>query len=288
MTPDPPSLAGFYENIWGLKTVTSDNDAIYLRGTGSEHHILAIYRGSPRRLHHISFALPDRNAVDEAADQLAQAGMRAIEGPARINEPGGGYGFRILDPERRCLEFSSDVTPLEPLRVDTEYVSPTKISHVVLNSQEVEKIVEFFTNLLGFRISDRTADLMVFLRCNSDHHSIALSRAPHVSLNHIAFEVTTKGDILRGIEKLNRYSFPVVWGPGRHGPGNNVFAYFQDPSGQIIEYTSEVFQIEDENSYKPKVWLPGSNVELSSSTTVLPSAEARSAMLGEPDPGLFA
>jgi hypothetical protein len=126
---------------------------------------------------------------------------------------------------------------------------------------------------------------MKFYRCNSDHHSVAICPAPHASLNHIAFEVPAVTDVLRGIEHLSP-AVPLVWGPNRHGPGDNVFAYFLAPNQQVIEYTAEVQQIDQAAPPAPRMWLPAESRvadEWADESTLRPTPEARAAMLGEPE-----
>jgi catechol 2,3-dioxygenase len=119
-----------------------------------------------------------------------------------------------------------------------------KITHVVLNSENVAVAQRFFEQALGFRLSDRTR-IMAFMRCSSDHHSIALAGAEENSLNHIAFLMPDLDSVMRGGGRMNDADYPIEWGVGRHGPGNNAFAYFVGPFGFVIEYTAEVQQVDD-------------------------------------------
>jgi hypothetical protein len=125
---------------------------------------------------------------------------------------------------------------------------------------------------------------MVFIRCNTDHHSIAFNRAEHPSLNHIAFEMPSLDDQMRGIGRLKSHEVPIAWGIGRHGPGNNVFSYFRDPNDFVIEYTSEVEQI-DEATHEPQVWKRVPHLMDRWGTAGPPSPEIRKSMAGQPDPG---
>ena len=136
-----------------------------------------------------------------------------------------------------------------------EHDRPFKLSHVVLNSDKVEDQTEFYRDVLGFRVSDRT-DRMNFIRCSPDHHSIAFAHNKGPSLNHAAFEVPDFDALMCGSGRMKQKGFPVQWGVGRHGPGNNVFGYFFEPNGMVIEYTAEVEQV-DEATYKtgtPEDW----------------------------------
>jgi len=101
--------------------------------------------------------------------------------------------------------------------------------------------------MLGFKVSDRT-HMMEFIRCCADHHSIAMARGNGPSLNHMAYEVASMDGLMRGAGRLRKSGFNVEWGVGRHGPGDNVFSYFVEPNGFVVEYTTEIEQI-DEATY---------------------------------------
>ena len=80
---------------------------------------------------------------------------------------------------------------------------------------------------------------MSFLRSDSNHHRLAL-KAGGSGLDHVAYTVSGWSDIADGLLRLGENGVQRVWGPGRHGPGNNLFAYFADPDGNVVEYTAEV------------------------------------------------
>jgi catechol 2,3-dioxygenase-like lactoylglutathione lyase family enzyme len=72
-----------------------------------------------------------------------------------------------------------------------------------------------------------------------------LARTNQPTLNHVAFEMPDVDSVMRGMGRMKDNGYPIEWGPGRHGPGNNVFAYFCGPDEVPIEYTSEVLQVDD-------------------------------------------
>ena len=123
---------------------------------------------------------------------------------------------------------------------------------------------------------------MVFLRCNSDHHSIAFNRAEWASLNHVAYEVPSLDAFMSSIGRLKRAGHDVGWGPGRHGPGNNAFGYFVDPAGTVPEVTAEVQQV-DEATWVPRTWPRTPELSDRWGTAGPPSAEMRQFMAGSPD-----
>jgi catechol 2,3-dioxygenase len=198
-----------------------------------------------------------REAVDLAHERVVAEG-RATDGPPRrLSSPGGGYGFGFVDPEGRSFALVHGMAhhgnrgPV-PDR-------PTKLAHVNLNSRENDAAFEFMTEVLGFKLSDQTR-MFRFLRCGSDHHSVVLGFASNAFLNHIAFEMPDLESVMRGIGRMRDHGYPIEWGPGRHGPGNNVFAYFCGPGELPLEYTAEVEQVDEDHRLRPPEewrWPPG-------------------------------
>ena len=285
--PAPEVIAGFYERIWGLQQVDIVGPSVYLRGTGPEHHIMAIHPGNQTTVRGWGLGLADRAAVDAAAEELeARPDTHIIAGPGPLDSPGGGYGLRIVDPDGREIELSAEVAQAgEPAASpDGPPIRPTKVSHVVLNSPNAEDYLRLLVEVLGFRVADET-EHMVFCKCNLDHHSVAIARAPHASLNHVAFEVPTVTDVLAGIEHMRAHGFETVWGPGRHPQGMNAFGYFLAPNRQVVEYTAEVEQIPDDR-LAPRFWVPADYEvydDWADVSSLRPTPETRTLMRGVPE-----
>jgi catechol 2,3-dioxygenase-like lactoylglutathione lyase family enzyme len=241
--------AGFYSHVWGLEPVVSENDTIHLRANGGEHHIVTLRERPTSGMLGVHFAANDKAAVNELHAKATAFGAAVLGAPADLpRSAGGGYGFGFRTPEGHVLNISSDVAQ-HPNAVN-DRSKPTKLSHVVLNSARIEEQTKFFTDLLGFRLSDST-DMMDFIRCCADHHSVAFARGSGPSLNHMAYEVSNIDGLMRGAGRVRSNGFNIEWGVGRHGPGDNVFTYFVEPNGFVVEYTAEVEQV-DEATYVAK------------------------------------
>ncbi len=242
---DVAETAKFFTETWGLRTVAEEDGVHYLRGTGPIHHIVALHPRARPELVRINLEAANREAVDALCARVRETGINAIEGPAPIARPGGGYGFAFRDPEGRNIGIVTGINDHGDIADDPD--RPRKISHVVLTSGEADRTVDFFTGVLGFKIADRTR-MLNFLRCNNDHHSIAFANGDDSALHHIAFEMPDLDSVMRGASRMREAGWQIDWGVGRHGPGNNVFSYFVGPNDMLIEYTAEVMQIDD--SYK--------------------------------------
>ena len=120
---------------------------------------------------------------------------------------------------------------------------PRKIAHVNINSADAKACTRFYSEALGFRVIDETVQLL-FMHCdNTDHNSLVISKESRNTVNHVAFEMSDLDSIMRGAGRLKDNGYPLEWGIGRHGAGNNVFAYFAGPEEFPIELTGDVMQI---------------------------------------------
>jgi len=120
-----------------------------------------------------------------------------------------------------------------------------KLGHVVLNVTDIERSVRFYTEVLGLAISDRYPDSMVpggmvFMRCNADHHGVALvggaRKSDPSSLNHFAFEVATLDEVFRARAWLRKHGVPIV---------------FQDPDGNNLEVYWGIDQVGTNGYVRP-------------------------------------
>jgi catechol 2,3-dioxygenase-like lactoylglutathione lyase family enzyme len=163
---------------------------------------------------------------------------------------------------------------------------------VVLNSTDPDATARWYSDTLGFRLSDTLAGpemgtVMNFMRCNPRHHSVAFARGPHVSLHHVSFELRGIDEFMRGAGRVLRSGTRMVWGPGRHLAGANTFAYFLDPSSNTIEYTTELAEL-DEDTWHPHVYDMHDEAVQDQWGTANPMNElVASESFNDPDRGLF-
>ena len=132
-------------------------------------------------------------------------------------------------------------------------VRPRKLGHVVLGSTDEEATRGFFTDGLGFKVSDRVPGLAAFMRCSTDHHNVLVNSAPVSFLHHTAWQVDDVDEVGRGASAmLQEHPERHVWGLGRHHVGSNFFWYLKDPAGNFSEYYSDLDEIIDDQLWKPE------------------------------------
>ena len=239
----------FYRDVWNLRPVQADKHSAYLRGTCEAHHIFSVHEArTVPAIRRVVLDVKSRPGIDELHQKLCDR-VTMIEKPGAIPKPLGGYGFGFKDIEGRNFVLVCDGAQNDKPMSHTPDL-PTKISHINLNSLKYDETTSFFTELLGLRVIDESGRARFFHADSSDHFSIAVVKSDNATLNHIAFELVDLDSVMRGAGRMRDNGYPIEWGVGRHGPGNNVFAYFAGPDEIPIEYTSEVLQIDD--SYVPR------------------------------------
>lgn len=120
----------------------------------------------------------------------------------------------------------------------------TKIGHVVLQVKDLDRAVAFYTQILGFKVSDvyppsMVPGGMVFLRCSADHHGVGLvgggaAESQHIELNHMAFEVASLDEVIRARAHLGANNVPIDF-EGRRRAGCQIAVEFRDPDGHRLE-----------------------------------------------------
>ena len=235
----------FYRDTWGLKEVAERDGMIYFATEGhDEPYVVRLRRTDERRVDVIALAADSRSDVEALFGQVREGGCRIIFEPRPLDSLGGGYGFRFFSPDGLTFEISSDVARGAARPLQRWEAIPVKISHVVLHSPDHKAAAQFFIDVLGFKLSDWLGDFMGFLRCNEWHHRIAILPGPPC-LNHVAYDVLSVDDMMRGIARLKAREVEILWGPGRHTAGNNTFSYFATPNGFAVEYTAELERVDD-------------------------------------------
>lgn len=291
--PNFDAQRDFYTNLWGLTEVAADTGISYLAAEGSsESHVVRIRKSEGKGLETLALGAADRPSVDQLAEQLGAAGVSIVSEPAELSGPFGGYGVRFFDPDGRVIEVSTEVQVRTARDVEAGESIPVKLSHCVVNSPNPVATAEWYENHLGFDESDRLVApemgvLMVFLRCNDSHHSVAIAGGPHASLHHLSFELRGVDEYMRGTGRVLRAGGDLVWGPGRHKAGDNTFSYFLDPSGNTMEYTTELERV-DESTWQPQehdVTQPTTQDQWGTAAPMGPDIASKS--FNEPDACLF-
>jgi len=254
---DPDKALRFFTQMWNLSHVAERDGAHYLRGTCAFHHILSIRHEAQPALVRMALDAANRETVDALHRQVRAHGLATVDPPGPLRQPHGDYGFGFKDPEGRNIAIVCGVADHADAADQTD--RPRKLSHVNVNAGDCDATFACYRDALGFTLTDTTQRLR-FLACNGDHHSMVLGFTGGPTLNHIAFEMPDLESVMRGAGRMRDDGRAIEWGPGRHGPGNNVFCYFLGPEDMPVELTAEMQQVDSAHRAKtPKewTWAPG-------------------------------
>lgn len=237
LSPEPLRLAHFYSTTYDM-TLESVADGYLCRALGRQ---VAASAGRANQLNYAHFAFHTNAAWDAFALRAKGFAQSAL---VPGFEPGEALSFS--DPDGNQMVFTTPVGDDLPA---SSQVPPATLQHFALRTAQIDTMLTFYTEQLGFVLSDAVRDAegalrACFLRSDSLHHALALFFAPAPCFDHQSFEAPDWGSMKTWGDHMASQQAPIVWGIGRHGPGNDVFFMVRDPDGNLAEISSEIEQCE--------------------------------------------
>lgn len=257
--PDLEVAEGFLQDF-GLETGEKDGSLV-AQCPGRNQEQVRLVQAPAKRLHHVSFTLSP-GTLDSVREALDRAGTPVIEPPPGATED----GLWIRDPDGTPVQLLDEApAPARPAdevlfnvggsrqRIGvaqwtraTEDVLPRRLGHTLLFTAQPQQMTEFYTQVLGLRVSDRITGLVTFLNAGpGDHHIFGFIASTHRGFHHASFEVPSIDAIAIGADRMRGKGREPGWGLGRHTIGSNFFHYNPDPWGSWIEWFSDIDQIDD-------------------------------------------
>ncbi len=277
---DVAAQTRFYRQVLGFNLRATEvrsndediefEDARAFLSLGDEYHCLGLFtdtrpatsnvRGPLQRtrLHHIAFEVDTDAELAALAARLNESGIELALQP-RDGNPDIGDTLWFDDPDGNRIEIS--VTPDDSLTLPPASsegrrtrLHPHSLQHLAIRTTHMEIMVDFYTEALGFDISDWLLRECVWLRCNSDHHTLMLIEGKQ-DIDHIGYSIPAGPELLAWADYLSRQQAPILWGPGRHGAGNDLFLRFADAENVHIELSAELQQYYDRDVTTPaRLW----------------------------------
>lgn len=240
-SPNSERLARFYADIFSMSAIKTPQGWM-CRGP---NRCLLLSEGSPRTLLSAGYSVSEA-AVLEGLETRAGANRIQVEGMGnQLFEPGA---IALRDPDGNRMEYGIAASFAAAPSTD---VPPARLQHLVVGSSDAPRMVAFYTEVIGFRKSDEVFDdqggmRTCFLRSDHEHHSFAVFQTSTNALDHHCYELPDWNSIRDWGDRLAKHDVPVKWGPGRHGPGNNLFLFFHDPDGNWVELSTELEVVSDD------------------------------------------
>ena len=226
-SPKPEPLARFYAELLGDRLEPLSGGRWLLSGEGRR---LVVAPGEKGGVPYFALQLQDRAHLAAYRKQLRNA--EDFASPVLAEG-----AFAVADPDGRRVVFG---LPREERAANGQ---PGRLQHFVCATERLPEMLEFY-RALGMVESDLVLEAealaAVFLRSDPEHHSFAAFRAPQSRPDHHCYETTGWLDIRDWADRMASLRIPLWWGPGRHGPGNNLFFMVEDPDGHKVEFSAEL------------------------------------------------
>jgi Glyoxalase/Bleomycin resistance protein/Dioxygenase superfamily len=255
-----------FAHAFGFHTAQRGPDELHLRGTQAGAPCVVLRRGPRTRFTGVAFRACDEVDVRRLADKSG-APVRPL--PENV----GGLAVDLIDPSGMPLRVVAGMHELpelpdqqppvfnfgravqrtnaaqRPLRVPARV---QRLGHLVVQSTKYLEALNWYLDNLGMIVSDfqffpgqrERGPTMSFIRCDrgstpADHHTLAMALGPANRYLHSAYQVSDLDALAAGGEYLRERGYFRSWGIGRHNQGSQIFDYWRDPDGFMVEHFAD-------------------------------------------------
>lgn len=254
---DPDMLTDFYCNALGFQSSKLPDGTQLLQGPGRR---LVVGEGNPGERAYHGYKLQDRPQLEAVREFVRGKGLNMEPSPSSVFEPDA---VAVRDPDGWLNVFGlprRDLPSHKAVNVGSALKLSGRLQHVVVASDNLSAMMQFYEEVLGYSASDYcSADVedpatrkVAFYRSDEEHHSFAVFGASEVRSDHHAYEVDDWNAIRDWADHMSSLRIKIWWGPGRHGPGNNLFFMIKDPHGNQVELSAEIEVMPREMA--PRTW----------------------------------
>ncbi len=241
---DPAQLAAFYADKMEMVARQLENGDWTTEGPLRR---MIFTQGQSKRLGYAGFACRAAEGLAMIRSRAEKNGVAILPSPSPLFQPGA---FAVADPDGNVIAFG--LAPQDPPRPGLR----GPLQHLTLASTDPDAFERFYVDKLGLLVSDRVRDndgrlMVVWMRTNHEHHTLSCFRHAQQGIDHHSYEAGDWSVIKDWCDRMGDRRVPLMWGPGRHGPGNNLFVFVEDPDGNWIEISAELEVVHDRPE---KVW----------------------------------
>ncbi len=250
-TPEPERSACDLCDITGVHETNRGDDYVYV-SSNARHCEVAYLRDRRRGIRAVGLEAMDEGAVDEVQRRVQSEGLNILS-----DRP-------LLPRVKRAVRFATPFGPVFEVhtaiareQVGAERANGKRVrrlEHVNLRASDPQGLHDLVVGVLGMKLSDRTTNYerAWYRAADGYHHTFACG--PGSGLHHYAFDAHTLYDLAGIADALVEKGRGLLWGIGRHGPGNNLFSYYLDPNDCVVEASFGLTRIEDDEGHQPGNW----------------------------------
>ena len=232
---NPERLANFYSNIMDMKIDKLSLDMFICDGPSRK---IIITKGENKTLSYAGMVCRNENNLNEFREFLNQNELKLKDHNSGFYKSGS---FSVEDPDKNKICFG--VLKDKNSTVFNGIHAP--LQHLTFASEDVVSFQNFYENKLGFQVTDRVTKnngelATCFTTSNHEHHTIACFKSSKKGMDHHSYEAGDWNFIKNWCDHFASNNIKLMWGPGRHGPGNNLFVFIEDIDGNWIEISAEL------------------------------------------------
>ncbi|MBF6567881.1 MAG: VOC family protein [Candidatus Binataceae bacterium] len=253
---DLESSVRFYQDVVHLDVTEEREGCAYLTG-GIQHHWLVLRQSTTPGVNRVAFEMENERDLEAMEKRLKAAGVEVERaGSGTLGRERVDQYIRFRDPDGIMIELFTDMVTMPMAPTYAHRVHMSKLLHTVLLEKDASKSVPFYTDLLGFQISDWVERTAAFMRCGDKyHHSIGVfgTGGTRTQVDHMCILVPTLDDLMRARANVMALNVPFRNDLLKHAPSGSIAIYFRDEANNLtVEYCWEHGQILDE-AHRPRV-----------------------------------
>lgn len=232
---NPERLANFYSTIMDMKIDKLSLDKFICDGPSRK---IIITKGENKTLSYAGMVCRNENNLNEFKEFLNHNELKLKDHNSGFYKSGS---FSVEDPDKNKICFGvlkdKNSTVLDGIHAP--------LQHLTFASEDVVSFQNFYENKLGFQVTDRVTKnngelATCFTTSNHEHHTIACFKSSKKGMDHHSYEAGDWNFIKNWCDHFASNNIKLMWGPGRHGPGNNLFVFIEDIDGNWIEISAEL------------------------------------------------
>jgi catechol 2,3-dioxygenase-like lactoylglutathione lyase family enzyme len=220
---------GRWTRLMGLHGERVEEGLAVLRCAHDDYSIVLRQTTGASSLDHVCYELAPGVTLSEARRTLDARGAAAVACEVPIR----GQALALRDPDGNRVVLVPRVTPADRRPAESKRSTrlpgwhPRKLGHINFLTADLQRQCRWYTDALGFRVTDWLGAEGVWLHVNADHHALAFIEKGYAHVHHLAFELVDWGEMRVALDHLAQNDRRIVWGPGRHGVARNLFSYFR-------------------------------------------------------------
>lgn len=235
---DPARLAAFYSDVMGMESQAIGPHDWLCQGPRRQ---ILFTAGDDKKLGFAAFACRDSAGLESIRATAEREDLEVFRSPSPLFDAGA---FAVRDPDGNRIVFGLNIPSAQPEGLQAP------LQHLTLATENPEALEDFYGRQLGFLASDYVRDsegrvLTCWMRSNHEHHTLAYFRHRRQGIDHHSYEAGDWALIKHWCDRMGARRIPIIWGPGRHGPGNNIFIFIEDPDQNWIEISAELEVVHD-------------------------------------------